>query len=101
MIAPCPTLYVRRNKLGTTIDVLEYYREKSVIDHEADPTKVDIDFGGKIVLGNFVNIDKPTYLENLDASMKKSLGDDYSLNKEYYMRPASHRAMVDRGARHE
>ena len=52
---------------------------------------VDIDFGGKIVLGNFVKIRKPTFFENLDAGMKKALGDKYSVGKDHYMRPAAAR----------
>jgi len=101
VIAPCPTLYTRRNKLGSSIDVLEYYRAKSDIQHGADPTKVDIDFSGKIVVGKFVDIEKPTWLESLDGKMQKVLGKDYSLNKDYYMRPADRRALIDRGARHD
>ena len=101
VITPCPTLYVRRNKLGSVIDVLEYYRKSSEIRHGADPTKVDIEFGGKLTLGKFVDVDKPTFLDNLDTSMQKALGNDYSLNKEFYMRPADRRSLIDRGARHE
>lgn len=98
VISPCPTLYSRRNKLGSVIEVLEYFRTNSEIKHGANPTEVDIEFGGKIVVGKFVDIDgKPTFLDNLDGSMRKSLGDDYSLNKDFYMRPAARRAMIDRG----
>lgn len=101
VIAPCPTLYTRRNKLGSSIDVLEYYRTQSDIQHGADPTTVDIDFNGKITVGKFVDIEKPTWLNSLDARLLKVLGKDYSLNKDYYMRPADRRALIDRGARHE
>jgi len=101
VIAPCPTLYIRRNKLGSVLDVLRYYKEKSVINHEADPTKTDIDFGGPITVGRFVDIEKPTFLDNLDANLEKRLGEEYGLHREYYMRPAARRALVDRGARHE
>lgn len=91
VIAPCPTLYVRRNKLGSGKDVMEYYHDSCEIRHDADPADVDISFGGKIILGNFVKIRKPTFLENLDAGMKKALGDKYARDKDYYMRPAAER----------
>jgi len=101
VISPCPTLYTRRNKLGTSLDVLNYYRDKSEIRHGEDPTKVDIDFGGRLVLGKFVDIEKPTFLDSLDGRMKLTLGKDYSVDQEYYMRPAARRALIDRRARHE
>ncbi|RPJ40659.1 MAG: 2-oxoacid:ferredoxin oxidoreductase subunit beta, partial [Candidatus Latescibacterota bacterium] len=101
VIAPCPTLYTRRNKLGTSLEVLDYYREKSEIRHGADPNGAGIEFGGKILVGKFVDVDKPSFLDNLDESMRRALGDAYGLGKESYMRPAGQRALVDREARHE
>ena len=37
IIAPCPTLYLRRNKLGEGLEEMKYYQEKSVIKNGADP----------------------------------------------------------------
>jgi len=102
VIAPCPTLYTRRNKLGTSIEVLGSYRDNCEIRHGADPSTVDITFGGKIVIGKFVDVaGKPTFLESLDAAMQRALGKEYGLGKDYYMRSAGQRALVDREARHD
>jgi len=92
VIAPCPTLYVRRNKLGAGLDVMHYYHDHCEIRHDARTTDVGIDFGGKIVLGNFVKKRKPTFLESLDAGLEKALGKKYARDKDYYMRPAGVRA---------
>ena len=68
VISPCTTLYLRRNRLGDGVDALEYYQEDADIKHGADTRKVDIDFQGKIVIGKFVERDKPTYLDAVTST---------------------------------
>jgi 2-oxoglutarate ferredoxin oxidoreductase subunit beta len=78
VISPCPTLYTRRNKLGSGLDFLHTFKERSVIRHGARPEEADIEFGGKIIVGKFVDIKKPTLRETIDQSMKAALGDAYT-----------------------
>ena len=61
VISPCPTYYGRWNKMGSALEQMGYYHENSVIRHGMDPAKVDIDLGGEVVVGCFVNVDKPTF----------------------------------------
>jgi 2-oxoglutarate ferredoxin oxidoreductase subunit beta len=77
VISPCPTLYTRRNKLGTGLEIMREYARKSDIEHGADPRKVDIDFRGRITVGKFVDIERPTLEDTLDQHMKMALGDAY------------------------
>lgn len=63
VISPCPTLYGRWNKLRDGLANMRYYAEHSRIEHGADPAKVDIDLGGEIVIGKFVDIEKPVWGE--------------------------------------
>jgi 2-oxoglutarate ferredoxin oxidoreductase subunit beta len=63
IISPCPTLYGRLNKQKTGLEQMMYYKEKSVIRHGADPRQADIALHGQIVVGKFVDLDKPSYLE--------------------------------------
>lgn len=63
IIAPCPTNYGRRNRLGEGLDELRYYAEKSVIRHGADPKDADLYPGSEILLGKFVELARPTFLE--------------------------------------
>jgi len=63
VISPCPTLYGRWNRLRDGLDNMRYYAEHSRIEHGADPGEVDIDLGGEIVVGKFVDIDKPVWGE--------------------------------------
>ncbi len=77
IIAPCPTLYLRRNKLGEGVDDLAYYKEKSVIKNGADTRETAISYRGEIVVGKFVDRTRPTFLEAMDARMKEALGPKY------------------------
>jgi 2-oxoglutarate ferredoxin oxidoreductase subunit beta len=77
VIAPCSTLYARLNKLGSGLDLMRFYHDNSVIKHGADPKELDIGFQSKVVVGKFVDIDKPTYLQCLNDGNKRAFGDKY------------------------
>lgn len=77
-ISPCPTLYTRRNKLGSGLDRMREYKRTSDIRHGVDPREVDIDFRGRITVGKFVDVERPTLEDALDRHMTESLGDSYT-----------------------
>ena len=77
VISPCPTLYTRRNKLGSGLEWMRMFQSKTDVKHGAPPDSVNIEFGGRITLGKFVDIDKPTFDENIDRSMRAALGTEY------------------------
>lgn len=79
IISPCPTLYLRRNRLGDGVDQLQNYQDNSILKHGADTRETAIDYQGKIVVGKFVEKNKPTYLEASDKCSVKLVGDDYQL----------------------
>lgn len=74
VISPCPTLYGRMNKLGAGIDMMKYFRENSVIDNKCDPKNANIDFNGKIVVGDFVNIERPTFSDLINTGISAESG---------------------------
>jgi 2-oxoglutarate ferredoxin oxidoreductase subunit beta len=61
VIAPCPTAYGRMNRQPTGQAQMRYYRENSVISNGADPREAGITLGGKIIVGKFVDIERPTF----------------------------------------
>ncbi len=79
IVSPCPTLYLRRNRLGDGVDQLQNYQDNSILKHGCDTRETAIDFQGKIVIGKFVEKNKPTYLEASDKCAIKLVGDDYQL----------------------
>ncbi len=77
IITPCPTLYSRRNKLGDGIDEMKYYKEKSRRDDKANLREISIQFHGEIVIGKFVDREKPTYLDAMNTFYSKKFGDRF------------------------
>jgi len=77
ILAPCPTLYSRRNKLGDGLDQMIYYKENSEIKHGADTKSTAIDFQSKIIVGKFVDKERTTYLDAMNEYYQKKLGDKY------------------------
>jgi 2-oxoglutarate ferredoxin oxidoreductase subunit beta len=77
VIAPCVTLYARRNRLGDGLNLLKYYYDNSVIQHGADTRTLDIGYQGKMIVGKFIDRERPTFLESMNTHMKKALGDKY------------------------
>jgi len=77
ILSPCPTVYGRRNRLGGGLEILKYYKENSEIKENIDLAQADIEFQGKIVLGKFVDRERPDFLESLNTGLKQALGDRY------------------------
>jgi 2-oxoglutarate ferredoxin oxidoreductase subunit beta len=77
ILAPCPTLYQRRNKLGDGVATVQYYKEKSTIKNGADTSDVALAFQSDIIVGEFVEKDKPSLRECYEERMKTALGDKF------------------------
>ena len=77
VLSPCPTLYSRRNRLGDGLDQMKYYKESGVIRNGAPTNEVGIGFGGELVLGKFVDKERPPYHEAMQSHLVNVLGDSY------------------------
>jgi 2-oxoglutarate ferredoxin oxidoreductase subunit beta len=77
VIAPCSTLYARLNKLGTGLELMQFYHESAEVRNGADTREVDITYQDRIVCGKFVDIERPTFLELMHAHYRQVLGDRY------------------------
>jgi 2-oxoglutarate ferredoxin oxidoreductase subunit beta len=78
VISPCPTLYQRRNKMGDGLDTMKYYKQASKIRNGARTTECDMTKSGEIVVGKFVDRERPGYFELLNSQMTETLGDRYA-----------------------
>ena len=63
VISPCPTVYGRRNRMPFGIQMMKEMHEKAQIKHEAKRNDLDIEMGKPIIVGNFVNEQRQTFLE--------------------------------------
>ena len=74
IISPCPTSYARRNRLGDGLAQMKFYHDNSIIRHGADPKEADIGFQTKIIVGKFIDIDRPDYYTFLTEELAKMVG---------------------------
>jgi 2-oxoglutarate/2-oxoacid ferredoxin oxidoreductase subunit beta len=63
VLSPCPINYGRRNK-EKALDALKKYQNNTIVKNGANPAEADIDFDKGVILGKFIEIDKPTCDEN-------------------------------------
>ena len=77
VLSPCPTLYERRNKLGDGLDTMLYYKSSSKVRHGAPTSEVALSNRGEIIVGKFVDRERPDYLELMKNQMASQLGDRY------------------------
>ena len=76
-MSPCPTLYSRRNRLGDGVDQLKYYKERSTVKNGADTKEVGLTYQGDIIVGKFVDRERPTWLDSMNQHFTQVFGDKY------------------------
>jgi 2-oxoglutarate ferredoxin oxidoreductase subunit beta len=76
VISPCPTLYGRMNRQPSGLEQLRYYRENSVVKNGADPRSADISLDGRIIVGKFIDIERPTFSERREQVLRETPGAD-------------------------
>lgn len=78
IVSPCPTLYQRRNKMGDGLEAMRFYKEKSKVRNSvsaaSDPAMTK---EGEIIVGKFVDRERPDYLELMRGRLSEQLGDRY------------------------
>ena len=77
VLSPCPTLYERRNKLGEGLDTMRYYKEKSKVRNGVPTSEVAVGMRDEIIVGKFVDRERPDYSELLRHQMVNRLGEEY------------------------
>ncbi len=77
IVCPCSTIYARRNKLGTGLDLMKFYHDNSVIKHGADTRELDIEYQKKIIVGKFIDRERPTFLDAYNDWLKQRLKDKF------------------------
>ncbi len=82
ILAPCPTSFGRRNKMRKPMDMVKFYHDKSVVRNNIDPKDAPLDFNKNIVVGKFVDIEKPTFIDNYNLINSQELGDWPKLEKK-------------------
>lgn len=74
ILSPCPTFYSRRNHLGEGVKQLKYFKDKSVLKNGFDTKEVGLSFQGDVVVGKFVDRERPTWLDSMNDHFTEVLG---------------------------
>lgn len=75
VITQCPTTFGRKNDYRLGLDMLRYFKDKSVIKHDIDPKNAPYVVGEEFYIGEFVNIEgRPTFNEMMGKIREKATG---------------------------
>ena len=72
VISPCPTGYSRLNKMGDGLTQMKYYKENSIVKNNIHPDETEIKFKDKIIVGKFIDTDKPTFTDLYQEGITKN-----------------------------
>ena len=78
ILSPCPTLYQRRNKLGDGLETMKYYKAASKVRNGASTSEVALSKTGEIIVGKFVDRERPDYYEMMRNQHKMKLAARYA-----------------------
>ena len=73
--------------LGDGLDAMKYYQEKSVKKNGANTSELRIDFQSEITVGTFVDRERPTFADAMNARYKEVLGPRYVPCPDNYVPP--------------
>ena len=79
VLSPCPPTFGEFNGFPDALDMMNYFKAKSVVDHSADLSRIGVTArpDDEVVVGNFVDRRRPSYqelLEDLRARVGKQKG---------------------------
>ena len=56
---------------------MRFYHDNAIIKHGIETSEVDINFQDNIIVGEFVNKEKPHFLEKMGDYLQQKLGNKY------------------------
>jgi 2-oxoglutarate ferredoxin oxidoreductase subunit beta len=78
VLAPCPTLFGRRNRIGDGLAVQRMFKKLGKVADGTPSSEAFIDLeNGPIVLGKFMDRDRPPFLTRYHQEMSRALGDRF------------------------
>ncbi len=78
VITPCANYYGRINRLGDGLDLLKFYHDNAEVRNGEDTRNVGIEFQTRIIVGKFVQRERPTFLDSYNERLSGLLGDKFT-----------------------
>ena len=76
IIAPGPNYYADIESLDDKL--LKFYHENSIVKNGEDPRHAAITPDEKIVVGNFTDKERPTFIDQYNLQLSKVLGEKFT-----------------------
>lgn len=75
IISPCPIGFGRKNRFADAMDEMTHFRQGAVVDHDADLRTIPVTMRKEdpLVVGNFVDEERPSYLRGKGGLLRKAL----------------------------
>ncbi len=73
VLSQCPVEYGRKTGMGNSVQMLEYFKQKSVTTIRAKGMKPE-ELADKILVGEFVDLEKSELIERLAAMRQRAMG---------------------------
>ncbi|MFO7569354.1 MAG: thiamine pyrophosphate-dependent enzyme [Smithellaceae bacterium] len=83
VITPCPSSFGRRNRMGTALEMLKFYHGRSVIRGDIDPKDATMDIDREIVVGKFVDIERPTFMDHYERINRSQMPQWRSMHPDH------------------
>jgi len=77
VLSPCPTLYMRRNRLGNPLNMMEQFKERSVIRNGEGTAGTSLEEGADLIVGDFIEVRRATFKECYERRMTEVLGERF------------------------
>jgi 2-oxoglutarate ferredoxin oxidoreductase subunit beta len=76
IVSPCPPTFGELNNFDDALAMMQYFRTCSRVDDKADLSKIGLSMRppDPIIVGNFVDVKKPTYHDVEREAIRKGLG---------------------------
>jgi 2-oxoglutarate ferredoxin oxidoreductase subunit beta len=68
--------------MRSAVELLKFFHERSVIRNQIDPKDAVLDFNKHLVVGKFVDIERPTFLDSYQLINRRELGDWPALERQ-------------------
>jgi len=77
ILAPCPDILEKAKDLETKLERLSLYYDKSLVRNDINTREVELGLMEEIIIGRFVDRERPTYRQSMIQHLMKKLGDRY------------------------
>ena len=78
ILTPYPELFREKKTSAEDLDRLKIYFEKSRTENGADTKQINIESRDEVIVGKFVDLERPTFMEKMNQHYQEIFGEKYT-----------------------